>query len=86
VTTEDGYGEVVASLLGNGGAIHRLASEYRLRAGALRCTLDDIFVIRSRSGKPLWDIQSSAESRDAGGAIGALGAVNDWENALGRCI
>jgi len=72
VTTEDAYGKVVASLLGTRGAIRRLASEYRLPPGSLQCTLDDVFVIRSRAGKPLSDIRSSADSRDAGDVMARL--------------
>jgi CRISPR-associated protein (TIGR02584 family) len=72
VTTEDAYGTVVSSLVGTQGAIHRLGAEYRLPSDTLRCTVDDVVVIRSRSGKPLPDIRSSADSRDAGEVIAKL--------------
>jgi CRISPR-associated protein (TIGR02584 family) len=65
VTTEDAYGKVFSSLFGSAGAIRRLVSDYRL-PDTIHCSIDDIFVIRSRSGKPLSDIRSSADSSDAG--------------------
>jgi CRISPR-associated protein (TIGR02584 family) len=71
VTTEDAYANVVSSLLGSRGAIRRLVSDYRL-PDSICCMLDDIFVIRSRSGTPLSDIRSSADSRDAGEFIAGV--------------
>jgi len=72
VTTGDACGKLVTALLGSSGAIRRLATEYRLPPGSLQCTLDDVFVIRSRTGKPLSDIRSSADSRDAGEVMANL--------------
>jgi CRISPR-associated protein (TIGR02584 family) len=71
ITTEDAYGKVVASLVGNKGAIHQLALEYRLPE-TIGCTPDDVFIIRSKSGKPLSDIRSSGDSRDAGEFIAGV--------------
>ena len=72
LTTEDAYPAVVSALLGRGGAIRRLASEYRLPERSLQCSPEDVVVLRSRGGKPLSDIRSSADSRDAGEAIAAV--------------
>jgi CRISPR-associated protein (TIGR02584 family) len=65
LTTEDAYAEVVSSLVGSRGTIHRLVSDYRL-PNTIQCAYEDVFVIKSRSGKPLSDIRSSADSSDAG--------------------
>lgn len=72
LTTADAYDRVLSDLTGSKGAIRRLASEYRLPPDCLHCSTDDILVLRSRSGRPLRDIRSSADSRDAGEALAKI--------------
>jgi CRISPR-associated protein (TIGR02584 family) len=72
LTTEDACGSVIASLAGRNGAIRRLANEYRLPDDSLVCDSSDVLVLRSRSGKPLGDIRSSADSMAAGETIAEL--------------
>lgn len=72
LTTEDAYPGVMSTLPGKNGAIRRMAAEYRLPEGALLCDFSDVMVLRSRSGRPLQDIRSSEDSREAGEAIAEL--------------
>jgi CRISPR-associated protein (TIGR02584 family) len=69
LTTADAYDRVVSDLTGADGAIRRLAREYRLPEDSLRCRREDVLVLHSRTGRPLCDIRSSADSRDAGEAL-----------------
>jgi CRISPR-associated protein (TIGR02584 family) len=77
---------VVSKLFGKDGAITRLASEYRLPADSLQCEIDDVVVIRSKSGRPLSDIRSSTDSREVGEAISVLLAkLHEDPNAELHC-
>ena len=72
ITTEDAYGQLVSTLLGSGGRIRRMVREYGLPQHAMRCTHEDIFVVQSKSGRPLEDIRSSSDSRAAGETIARI--------------
>jgi CRISPR-associated protein (TIGR02584 family) len=69
LTTENAYSKIASTLPGTDGAIARLRNEYQLPPDLLRCSIDDVVLLRSRSGRPLADIRTSADSRDAGEAI-----------------
>lgn len=72
LTTADAYDRVIRDLLGSHGAIRRMATDYGLPADSLQCTEGDVLVLRSRTGRPLRDIRSSADSRDAGEALARI--------------
>ena len=72
ITTGDAYGGVVSTLLGRRGAISRLKKEYNLALGSLKCGIDDVFLLRSGSGRILEDIRSSDDSRAAGECIAGV--------------
>jgi CRISPR-associated protein (TIGR02584 family) len=72
VTTADAVAVVAAKLLGSGGAIRRLADEYGLPTGCLRCGPQQLIVLEDRLHRPLRDIRTSADSQAAGEQIAGL--------------